>query len=95
MARVRIPAVLGPTGITPAAPTFTAVPGSFLPIVAGKSSADGVLVGAPVGDPALAGATYQVDVPDEDVTGNALDAQKIKTRYPNHWLVANHVIPGT
>ena len=92
MARIRVPVVLGPTGLQHAAPTGSMVSGSWQPVVSGKSTADGVLVGVVLGDPALQGMTVQVDVPDEDVTNGALDPVKVKARYPGHWLITSGVI---
>lgn len=87
MARVTLPLILGPNGVQVAAPTYVMVAGSFKPLTAGVIHADGVHNGVPLGHPALAGATVDVDVPDEDCTNGQLDPKKLKDNYPNHWLI--------
>lgn len=92
MARIRVPVILGAGGLTVAAPTYNMVQDSWLPVVPGKSHANGVVNGVTLGDPALNGITVMVDVPDEDVTNGALDTVKVKARYPAHWLITSGVI---
>lgn len=92
MAQIRLPLVLGVGAVQAAAPSFQEVPGTYLPLVGGKVSANGVLPGVSLGDPALQGVTVLVNVPDEDVTNGALDVNKIKARYPNHWLLTSGAI---
>lgn len=84
--------LLGPYGLQHAAPSGVSVPGSFLPVVPGKSDVNGVLVGVQVGDATLAGASVLVDVPDDDCTLGKLDPVKIKANYPSHWLVTSGII---
>ncbi len=94
MARIRVPMATGIGGIQAIAPTFQEVPGSYQgdPAVCDKN---GIKAGVALNNPLLGGVTVLVDVPDEDVTGAALDAAKIKQRYPTHYLVVNHTIAGT
>lgn len=92
MARLRLPLVFGPNALQAAAPTHQLVPGSLQPVTPAKTNADGVLLGVSPGDPALQGISVLADVPDEDVTNGALDPQKIKQRYPDHFLVRNGII---
>jgi hypothetical protein len=69
-------------------PTYEMVPGSFLPVIAGKSTANGPLPGTAPNDPAMSGATVQVDIPDEDVKqGGETNAQyhaRLDARYREH-----------
>lgn len=92
MARIRVPLVLGPNGLHPVAPTFVEVAGSYTPNVPAKADANGVMVGVALGDPAVAGVTVMVDVPDDEVTGGKYDTATVKAKYPNHWLVTSGVI---
>lgn len=47
-------------------PNYVMVPGSWLPVVAGVTSRDGVLAGVRPDNPALRGLTCLVNIPDDD-----------------------------
>lgn len=91
MQRIRLPiAIVG--SLQAAAPTFTEVPGSYLPITAGKVDANGILSGVLLSDPILAQVTVLVDVPDDDCTNGKLDPAKVATNYPKHPLILSGAI---
>lgn len=92
MVRVRLPVAAWPNAFGAAAPTFTMVPGSFLPVTPGVLGADGPPPGVLIAALAGVNPTVLVDVPDEDCTNGALDPAKVKARYPNHPLVVNGTI---
>lgn len=89
MVRVRVPVGVVGNGYGALFPSYSMVPGSWQPVVAGKVGPDGVPVGVLLNDPVIAQLTVLVDLPDEDCTNGQPDKAKIKARYPTHPLVTS------
>lgn len=64
-------------------PTYSMVPHSFLPAIAGKVDVDGVLAGAALTDDELAQLSCEVDIPDSfiDEADGLISRKKLATMY--------------
>ena len=68
-------------------PNYVMVPGSVLPIIKNKIGPDGILPSADPLDPALAAATVEVAVPDDELNDDGTPNRDIiATRYPDFHL---------
>lgn len=67
-------------------PTYTMISASLRPLIAGKTTPDGVARNANPADPALATLTVEVDCPDDyaDPTTGAISPARIREIYSNH-----------
>ena len=67
-------------------PTYTMVRNSVLPVIAGLTSANGVLLSADAGDPRLATLTCEVDCPDQyiDPATGLITPDKVRRDHTGH-----------
>lgn len=66
-------------------PTYTMVAGTVLPVVPGKTTADGILRGVAPDDAALANLSVIVEIPDDTpMAGDQVDPAKMRRRYKEH-----------
>lgn len=64
-------------------PTYQMIPGTCLPIIAGKTTPDGVLPTANPADPALNALTVQIECPDDyaDPTTQKINPSQVRRKY--------------